>query len=172
MKAFELVKQDSPDLSLLLPGKMKDEFKKDFESWLAENSAAKSITAPGFISDEQLKWLYENAEAYVLPALSEGFGLPGLEAMVHGCPLVSSDATCLPEVYGDAAIYFNPEDINDMAEKTKAVLGDKTLQKQLIKNGNEQVKKYSWRRMSEQTLEVYKEVLTDRYLFSDQEPYG
>lgn len=159
MRAFEILKKNYPDLSLVLPGKMRDEFKKDFESWLSLNKYKESIIAPGFVTDGQLKWLYENAEAYVLPSLSEGFGLPGLEAMVNGCPVVSSNATCLPEVYGDAAHYFDPTDINDIALKINEVLSDNSLRSRLIAHGSKQVAKYSWRRMAEQTLDVYNTVL-------------
>ena len=92
----------------------------------------------------------------MFPSYSEGFGLPPLEAMAHGCPVVSSSATCLPEVYGDAAVYFAPEDVQEMANRVSEVLEDRKLRSQLIDNGYKQVKKYSWRRMAEQTLEVYK----------------
>jgi glycosyltransferase involved in cell wall biosynthesis len=107
----------------------------------------------------QLKWLHQNARAYVLPSLSEGFGLPGLEAMAHGCPLVSSNATCLPEVYGDAALFFNPNDEEDMALKIERILYDKQFVAELKKREAQQIKKYSWERMAEQTLNVYKRFL-------------
>jgi len=156
LDAFAIAKEYNPDLTLVLPGKMKDQFKRDFDGWLSGHSAKESIVTPGFVRDEQLKWLYQNAEAYILPSLSEGFGLPGIEAMVHGCPLVSSNATCLPEVYGEAAIYFDPTDVNDMASKINNVINDKEAQKQLIQNGHKRAAQYSWKRMAEQTLAVYK----------------
>jgi glycosyltransferase involved in cell wall biosynthesis len=91
--------------------------------------------------------------------LSEGFGLPGLEAMHYGAPLVSSNATCLPEIYGDAAHYFNPLDVFDMAAKIDGVLSDEKLRKVLIQKGYNQVKKYSWERMAKQTSDIYKKIL-------------
>ena len=112
-----------------------------------------------WVSDAQLKWLYQNCLAYVFPSLSEGFGLPGLEAMLEGSPVVSSDATCLPEIYGNAAHYFDPYDIKDMATKINSVLTNKKLRDRLIETGKSQVKKYSWKKMAEQTLEVYNSVL-------------
>lgn len=159
IQAFSAVKKTRPDLSLILPGKMKDQFKRDFAIWVEDSPVKDSIYAPGFVTDEELKWLFENAECYALPALSEGFGIPGLEAMLYGCPLVSSNATCLPEVYGDAAHYFDPEDIEDMAKKISEVVGDKKLQKQLAEKGNKQLKKYSWKKMAEQTLGVYQRLI-------------
>jgi glycosyltransferase involved in cell wall biosynthesis len=116
------------------------------------------IEFTGFITDAQLKWLYQHTACYVFPSLSEGFGLPGLEAMIHGAPVASSDATCLPEINGDGAIYFNPRDVKDMTAKISTVLSDKKLAYDLIYKGKKQASKYSWQRMAKQTLEVYKKV--------------
>ncbi len=160
IQAFAITKQKNPNLQLVLPGRLKDPFKTDFDKWVAASPAKDSILPPGFVSDEQLKWLYENAEAYVLPSLSEGFGLPGLEAMAHGCPLVSSNATCMPEVYGDAAQYFDPRDIDNMAEKISKVVGYKSLQKDLVVKGKKQVLKYSWPKMARETLDIYRGILS------------
>ena len=79
--------------------------------------------------------------------------------MVHGCPVVSSNATCLPEVNGDAAEYFNPENIAEMAEAIDKVISSEALRKKLIAKGYENAKRFSWRRMATQTLQVYKDVL-------------
>ncbi len=114
------------------------------------------IIFPGFISDEDLDATYRAADLYVFPSLSEGFGLPSLEAMACGVPVASSNATCLPEILGDAALYFNPLDIDDMAEKIKNILLDDRVKKDLIKKGFEQIKKYSWQKMAEETLGLYK----------------
>lgn len=157
IEAFDVIKEKHPGLQLVLPGRMKDQFKKDFDSWVKKSEEKKSIIAPGFVSDAELKWLYENAEAYVLPSLSEGFGLPGLEAMAHDCPLISSDATCLPEIYGEAAQYFHPRDIFDLASAVDKVISNKKRQSQLVKKGQKQLAKYSWRQMGKQTLAEYKE---------------
>lgn len=121
----------------------------------------KNILFTGFVPDSQLNWLYENTSAYVFPSLMEGFGLPGLEAMRHGAPVVSSNATCLPEVYGDAAHYFDPTDITDMAKAIDEVLSDDELRKTLVKNGHKQVKKYSWEKTAQQTHDVYMKVLSE-----------
>jgi len=158
IEAFAILKSTHPRLQLVLAGKIEQYFEK-LEKQTQTTRYAKDIIFTGFISDEELKWLYQNAEAYVLPSLSEGFGLPGLEAMAHGCPVVSSNATCLPEVYEEAAHYFNPESIEDMAEKIDEVISDSRLRKELIRKGYVQLKKYSWRRMAEQTLNVYKKAL-------------
>ena len=159
VSALEKMRQNNPEISLVLAGK-KEQYYKKLESWTGKNPALKNkVIFSGFVDDAELKWLYEHAEAYIFPSLSEGFGLPGLEAMVHGCPVVSSNATCLPEVYGDAAHYFDPTNIEDMAEKISEVLSDKKLRDNLIKKGYKQAAKYSWQKTAQQTLDVYKKVL-------------
>ncbi len=158
IKAFEQLKLKHGDLSLILAGK-REYHSRQVEKFATDSPARKSIVFTGFVSDEELKWLYENAECYVFPSFSEGFGLPGLEAMVHGCPVASSNATCLPEVYGDAAEYFNPEDYEFMAEAIDKVVSDKQLQKKLVERGYKQAKKFSWRTMSKETLAVYESIL-------------
>lgn len=155
--AFDVLKQKHPGLQLVLVGK-KDAL-MDRHMTYAETKGIKDVIATGYVSEGQLRWLYENTACYCFPSLSEGFGLPSLEAMMHGAPVASSNATCLPEVNGDAAHYFDPLDINDMAAKINDVLTDENLRKELIKKGTEQVKKFSWKRMAEQTLEVYKKAL-------------
>lgn len=156
--AFEVLKQKYPDLKLVLAGKREYYF-AELEEHIATSKFKADIIVPGFVTDAELKWLYQNAEMYVLPSLSEGFGLPGLEAMAHSCPLASSNATCLPEVYGDAAVYFNPRDINEMTDAIEKVLSNSQLRKELVKKGRAQLKKYSWEKMAKETLTVYDKVL-------------
>lgn len=155
--AFATLRAQHPELMLVLAGK------KDANYERIENDvrrqAIKGAVFTGFVSEGRLRWLYENCEAYVFPSLSEGFGLPGLEAMLHDAPVVSSNATCLPEIYGDAAHYFDPLDTQAMADAINEVLTDKDLRQELIKNGKTQAAKYSWQRTAEQTLEVYKKAL-------------
>lgn len=158
VEAFETIVEKKPEMQLVLAGKREYYFKQ-LEKSVADSPARENIIFPGFVSDSQLKWLYQNASVYALPSLSEGFGLPGLEAMVHGCPLASSNFTCLPEVYGDAAAYFNPEDTIDIANTILKVIGSEKTRQRLIQNGYKQVKKYSWKKMTEQHLEVFKSVL-------------
>lgn len=117
------------------------------------------VIFPGYAPDNDLKILYQNALAYVFPSFYEGFGLPPLEAMAHGLPVISSDKTSLPEVLGDAAVYFNPENETEMKIKIEQVVKDENLRQDLIKRGLEQVKKYSWQDCAKKTLEVYKNTL-------------
>ena len=115
----------------------------------------RNIHFTDFLPDAQRDWLYTNADAYVFPSYMEGFGLPGLEAMGYGAPVVSSNATCLPEVYDDAAHYFNPFDTDDMVRAIENVISNKNLQANLIAEGYKQIAKYSWLRTAKQTHSVY-----------------
>lgn len=153
VKAFEKLKDKHPDLKLVLAGK-KEFYFNELEHWLDNRKYSEDVIITGFIPDAELKWLYENAECYVLPSLSEGFGLPGLEAMAHGCPLVSSSATCLPEIYGEAAVYFDPNSMSDMAEKVDSVLSSEKLRAALVTKGKKQLQKYSWVKMSQEIADI------------------
>lgn len=161
VKAFENIGSSDSELYLVLAGK-KEHYYNQLEEKVSQSKVKKNIIFTDFVTDEELKWLYENAEAYIFPSLSEGFGLPGLEAMAHGCPVVSSNATCLPEVYGDAAAYFDPTDIQDMAAAINKVIADKQLRASLIAKGYDQIKKYSWRTMAKETLAIYEGVLSEK----------
>lgn len=93
-----------------------------------------------------------------MPSLYEGFGIPPLEAMSFGCPVVSSISSSLPEVAGDAALYFDPKNPVDLVEKLKQLNDNPGLRKQLVKKGSERVKQFSWTDCAAKTLEVIKSV--------------
>lgn len=158
MDAFALMLETIPDLRLVLAGK-KDALYEAHERY-ATQKGIKNVLFTGFITDAELKWLYQNTACYVFPSLSEGFGLPGLEAMIHGAPVASSNATCLPEVYGEAVDYFDPLSSRGMADVVLNIINDKPHADKLIKRGKIQVSKYSWKRMAQQTLDVYDDVLS------------
>lgn len=151
--AHQKLLEKYPDLGLILVGK-KNASAKINEAYFNQKGY-KNILFTDFIPDEQRDWLFSNAAAYVFPSLMEGFGLPALEAMGYGAPVASSNSEPLPEVYGDAAHYFNPLDIDDIARAIDDILTDPTLRESLIKKGHNQLKKYSWKRMAEQTHAVY-----------------
>lgn len=157
IEAFELLRQDNPALWLVLAGK-KHVLYKRIERDVREKGL-QHVLFTGFVEESELRWLYENTSAYIFPSLSEGFGLPGLEAMVHGAPVIYSNATCLPEVYGEAAVYFDPLDVKDMAGRITEVLNNEKLRGRLVASGKKQASKYSWQKLAEQTLTVYKQVL-------------
>lgn len=108
-------------------------------------------------SDAALAAWYKGASAYVFPSLYEGFGLPPLEAMQYDVPIVASDASCLPEVLGPAAAYFDPTAPDDIARALLPVLVDKTAASDLIQTGHTQLAQYSWEKLAHQTLAVYEQ---------------
>ena len=110
----------------------------------------------GYINDNELKSLYENALGFLYPSLYEGFGLPPLEAMALGCPVIVSNRSSLPEVCGDAALYCDPKDSVDISDKMKLLINDTDLRLSLEKKGLERSKLYSWAKAAEQTLDIIK----------------
>jgi glycosyltransferase involved in cell wall biosynthesis len=157
--AFEILQKEQPELWLVLAGK-KDVLYERYEQEV-QKRGLKNVTFTGFVNEGQLRWLYEHTLVYVFPSLSEGFGLPGLEDMAADAPVASSNTTCLPEIYGDAAYYFNPLSVDDMASKINDVLSNTKLREDLITKGHSQVKKYSWSKMATQTLDIYNQILKD-----------
>ncbi len=155
IKAFLILKKDFINLSLVLVGK-EDYFYKRLKNFLDYKKY--NILFPGFVADDELGVFFQEAECYVFPSLYEGFGLPPLEAMAFSCPVVSSNRSCLPEILGDAAVYFNPEKEQDIVNKIKKVIKDDVLKKQMIAKGSQQIKKYSWQKAVEQTLKLYHQV--------------
>jgi glycosyltransferase involved in cell wall biosynthesis len=112
----------------------------------------------GFVPFDTLRNFYEAAAAFVFPSLYEGFGLPPLEAMASGTPVVASGVSSLPEVVADAAVVVNPENVFDIAHGIRAVLVNDDLRRSLIKRGREQAAKFSWERTARQVLDIYREV--------------
>jgi len=112
--------------------------------------------------DVTLATLYSNALAFIFPTLYEGFGIPALEAMNCDCPVIMSNTSSLPEVGGDAAIYFDPNSIDNMREKIESVIFNKDLRDNLILKSKTQRLKFSFEKTARQTLEVYKRLLTNR----------
>lgn len=155
--AHQALLRRHPDLGLVLVGRKNVPALRN-EEYFAKRGY-KNILFTDFVPDDQLSWIYTHATAYVFPSLMEGFGLPGLEAMQHGVPVVSSNATCLPEIYGDAAYYFDPKNMESMARAIDDVLSSEKIRRDLSKKGYQQIKKYSWKRMAKQTHAIYMDVL-------------
>ena len=156
--AHKILLTKYPDLKLFMAGK-KEYYYNQLDTYIEQNTNTNMVRTLGFVTDAELKWLYQHTSVYVFPSFSEGFGLPALEAMVHGVPVASSNATCLPEVCGNAANYFNPNSPADIAKAIEEILNSQKLRQDLVKKGHEQVKKFSWQRMATQTLQVYESVV-------------
>ena len=157
LQAFYDLKPDHPDLRLLAIGKefaLHDQLgDRGWFKLLDSNPAyAKDVLTPGFINHDDLIWLYQHAEAFVFPSRYEGFGLPVLEAMQAGCPVVAYKNSSIPEVAGDAALLV--EDGNEIAPVILKLLSDNNLRRQLISKGKEQVKRFTWEKTAKQTMEL------------------
>jgi len=154
IQAFQNVAQKHPDLSLVLAGK-KYFFYERLEKEVQESPIVSKLNFVGFVADEDLPALYSGAEAFVNPSLYEGFGIQLLESFACGTKVVCSNATSLPEVGKDAAIYFNPVDVVDIANKIMICLEKTDSSK--IDLGYARVKAYSWEDSVAVVLQVYDE---------------
>jgi len=112
----------------------------------------------GYVSDEELASLYQNALFFVLPSLCEGFGLPVLEAMRFGCPVIASKAGALPEVVGDAGLLVDPYKIEEIAGAMKLMIKNSDLREALREKGFHQVRKFSWQKAARETIKVFEKV--------------
>lgn len=130
-------------------------FAQRVERVVKEKMAEDFVRFAGYVSDEDLVALYKKAVCFVFPTLSEGFGLPGLDAMQVGLPVVCSNIPVLKEIYGDSATYFNPKDKHNMAENIVEMIKNESLQKKFVKLGESQVKKYSWQKAAKESLEIF-----------------
>ncbi len=163
MMAHQNLIKTMPNLKLALVGRLDGKNGKPLkinQKW-ASDQDFKNIIYTDYVDDAQLRWLFEHCATYVFPSLMEGFGLPGLEAMASKAPVVSSNATCLPEIYGNSAYYFDPTNVAEMTAAIRDVITNKEIRDRLIKEGSKTVKKYSWHDMSKQTLDVYNQVLNN-----------
>lgn len=165
---FKKLRSSHPDLKLVLVGK--DDYfysrTKAFAAaeglWNEGETTNNPVIFPGYVPDRELQTLYVHAAAYVFPSKYEGFGLPPLEAMARGCPVASSRETCLPEVLGDAALYFDPYDLDDMEKSISRLVDDAKLRNDLSRRGPLQARLYSWEKGAAETIAIYEETLNTR----------
>lgn len=132
---------------------------KDAEKILINEYGLSNLVFQTEGSDKELANAYKYATAFIYPSLYEGFGIPLLEAMHYGCPIVASGTSCFPEVAGDAALYFDPENLDDLISKTEKIINDSDIRKKLIESGKEREKKFGWDKCAEETLDFYNTVV-------------
>jgi glycosyltransferase involved in cell wall biosynthesis len=116
------------------------------------------VMSTGYLEDSDIRNTYRLATAFVMPSLCEGFGMPLIEAMASGVPIAASQASAIPEVCRDAAVYFQPGSAESMAEKVVSVIEDDNLRKRLIARGKERARDFSWQRAAAETLAFYESV--------------
>ena len=146
-----------PDLKLIVIG---DELSKnpDLRRTVIRGGVQNDVRFLGFVPIDVLRVFYDAAKAFVFPSLYEGFGLPPLEAMAHGTPVLASNTSSLPEVVGNAAMLVNPENVFEIMHALHRVLVDQPLREKMKQRGYEQVKKFSWEIAARQILAIYKEI--------------
>lgn len=142
------------ELKLVIVGKkgwQMDEFFKMIKELKLEDS----IIFPGYVPDDDLVKFYNAAEVFVYPSMYEGFGIPVLEALACGCPVITSNTSSMPEITGPAAVLINPADTQDIKKAMQKLLKNEQLRKTLSEQGIEQAKKFSWQKTAQKTLEAY-----------------
>ncbi|MCS4159175.1 glycosyltransferase family 4 protein [Salinibacter ruber] len=160
IEAFRLfIRQGKPsDTYLVLAGGLGRPRKEIFEELSLETADLDRVHFTGFVKDDDLAPLYSGAEAFVFPSLYEGFGLPVLEAMQCGCPVVASNTSSLPEIVEDAGILVKPTDIEELAHALSRVIGSPSTISELPKKGRERAKDYSWENSASRILDIYRQV--------------
>jgi glycosyltransferase involved in cell wall biosynthesis len=156
LSAFRSVVASGLDVDLVVVG---PERYRAEDVLVAAKEARDRVRFTGYLSDRKLAACYALAAAFVFPSLYEGFGIPALEAMAHGVPVVSSQGGALPEVCGDAALYFDPLNVAAMANAIYRALTDTQLREDLIAAGHAREKEFTWRHSAEKTLAVYEDAL-------------
>lgn len=161
LNIFSKIRLKNPEINLVLVGK-EDYFyqrvkkqAQDLGFYRQADVNRDVVFFPDHVSDQDLKVFYHQARGYVFPSFYEGFGLPPLEAMAAGCPVVSSSEASMPEILGTAAIYFNPHNEIEMINQIGRLIADEVLRAELKVSGYKQAQKYSWDVCAERTLELY-----------------
>lgn len=152
LKAMKILKD--VQLHIVSP---RDIFSQRLEKLIATYGLESRVKLYGYQGTDSLLKMFHSLSAYVFPSLSEGFGIPPLNAMASHMPVISAQIPTLKEICGEAAIYFDPYDSTDIASKINKVLKSRKTREDLIKKGNIQVKKYSWQKMAKETLSVYEQ---------------
>ena len=160
IEAFAILKREFPELRLVKVGEpgRAEEYRQETLRKLDSLGLTPDVIFTSYTSESDLVRYYYSAALLVYPSLYEGFGLPPLEAMACGCPVVASNTSSLPEVIGEAGIMVNPYATNRLAQAMREVLTNSKLRDDMVTRGLEQAKKFSWERTAEQTQEVYHRV--------------
>lgn len=155
--AFSQFHKTHPEYKLIIAGK-KGWLYEDIFKQVEKLEMQNSILFPGFVPEEQKNSLYKNAVAFILPSLYEGFGIPLLEAMAHDCPVISSFSSSLPEIGGEACLYFDPKNNEDLVEKMNLITTNKELVKKLIALGKKRIELFSWQETGKNTLHILQSI--------------
>lgn len=158
IKALAKIHKEYKPISLVLVGRRGQEYEQ-LSDEIKHQSLESWVRMLGYVPESDLKYLYRLASLLVFPSLCEGFGLPVLEAMTSGLPVVASRSSALPEIAQDAALYFDPENPDEMAEKILQAFQDRRLNEALKKKGIKRANAFHWEKTAAQTLNFYQEVV-------------
>ncbi|MFW9881231.1 MAG: glycosyltransferase family 4 protein [Candidatus Thorarchaeota archaeon] len=158
LKAFQILRERNKDISLVIGGSGWKN--KEVIEYIKKSKIEENVIFTGFISREDVIKLLNLAKIFIFPSLFEGFGIPNLEAMACGCPVITSNVFAIPEIVGDAALILKDnKDPVELADKVIEILEDEYLQKSLIQKGLERIKLYSWRASAKIVLDTYEKSL-------------
>ncbi len=150
---LKAIKNDETLLPLVIIGK-KDHKSFDIDLYIKENAIDKRVFLLGHLPFEDLKVLISNAHIFVFPSFAEGFGMPPLESMKSGVPVIASNVSCMPEICGNAALYFNPYNSDELIRQIRNLMSDNSLYEQVVEKGFKQVEKYKWNKASEKIMSI------------------
>ena len=161
LKVYTLL--DNNDYTLVMVGRFASNFALDDATKVLIDTAESNplIEFKSDVCNNELVKIYNESMLFIFPSFYEGFGLPVLEAMACGTPVVCSDVTSLPEVGGDAVVYCDPNNVNDIVEKMEMVLSDKKLQQDMIEKGLKRAKQFTWEKAAGEHMRVVEEVIRD-----------
>ena len=160
LKSFYKLKKTKLDHKLVIVGGKGWKYTKIFDL-IEELNLQDDVVFTDYVSDEYLVKLYNAADLFVYPSLYEGFGLPPLEAMACGCPVITSNISSLPEVVGDAGMMIDPNDIDGLTSAMLKILTDNELREELSRKSLDRAKMFSWKKTANETWKVYEDVLND-----------
>jgi glycosyltransferase involved in cell wall biosynthesis len=158
IEALKIIHQKYGKIPLLIVGRTGSE-SKDLERKVRKEKLKTWVKIMGYLPDEEVRVFYRLASIFALPSFCEGFGFPLLEAMASNLPIAASQAPAIPEIAQDAALYFNPKNPEDMADKIILVLKDESIRRNLIAEGRKRLLDFDWKRTARETLNLYKDVI-------------
>ena len=172
LAAFSELRRSHPDLHLVLTGRP---LSRSEQRWLSEMGVSQAVHCLSDVSDYRLSQLYRHALAFVYPSCYEGFGIPILEAFAQDCPVCLSQGSCFPEVAGEAAVYFQPGETDDILRALRTLVEDATLRSHLAQLGRQRLPLFTWDRTARQTEDTYRKALNsedETLRYENEKEYG
>jgi glycosyltransferase involved in cell wall biosynthesis len=161
IRSFATIKKWFPEYKLIIAGKKGWKYKQIQET-LAKYSLENEVIFPGYLKDDELRKTYKLAKVFVFPSLYEGFGIPPLEAMASGCPVVSSNVASLPEVVQEAGMLVDPRNPYKFAEAVSSIIENEQIRESLIERGYQQADKFHWKQSAKKAVEVFNSLANEK----------